>query len=59
MLVRPQYRVCYSCGRRYAWNPDVGQMSCPYCAGKKRPEGALKRILGSIWRKKKEIDYRE
>lgn len=58
MTVVPQYRICQRCGRRYSWNPAAGRMSCPYCNGKIRPEGTLKKILSVLLRKKNKIDYR-
>lgn len=59
MSMMPQYRTCQQCGRRYAWNPSVGKMACPYCTGKAHPESTLEKILGVFLRKKREIDYHE
>lgn len=34
MTIKPIYKTCPICLRKYSWNPDIGQMWCPYC-GKK------------------------
>lgn len=31
MTIVPMYKICPRCKRRYAWNPDIGRMWCPYC----------------------------
>ena len=31
MTVMPMYKRCPKCKRRYSWNPDAGNMWCPYC----------------------------
>lgn len=31
MTYMPQYKICSKCKRRYSWNPDVGNLCCPYC----------------------------
>ncbi len=31
MTMVPMYKKCPRCRRRYSWNPDAGQMWCPYC----------------------------
>lgn len=32
MSLRPMYKRCPRCKREYSWNPDVGNMACPYCS---------------------------
>ena len=39
MTIVPQYKICPRCKRRYSWNPDIGQMWCPFC-GPKSTAGA-------------------
>lgn len=34
MTIKPIYKTCPICLRKYSWNPDIGQMWCPHC-GKK------------------------
>ncbi|MCD7826048.1 MAG: hypothetical protein LUH14_08820 [Clostridiaceae bacterium] len=31
MTMLPMYKKCRKCGRRYSWNPDVGNIWCPKC----------------------------
>lgn len=31
MTMMPIYKICPKCKRKYSWNPDAGQMWCPYC----------------------------
>ena len=33
MTMLPMYKVCGKCGRRFRYNPGVGDMGviCPYC----------------------------
>ena len=38
----PMYKKCRKCNRYYAWNPSVGQISCPHCMSSKIAEGLLK-----------------
>lgn len=33
MTLIPMKKRCFKCGKLYIWNPDVGQMVCPYCKG--------------------------
>lgn len=33
MTMIPMYKRCRTCGKKYSWNPDVGQFMCPYCLG--------------------------
>jgi len=33
MTMLPMYKRCRTCGKKYSWNPDVGQFMCPYCLG--------------------------
>lgn len=33
MTILPMYKKCSACGKKYIWNPDVGQITCPYCHG--------------------------
>jgi hypothetical protein len=35
MSLLPMYKKSKICGRTYSFNPDVGQMFCPYCAKSK------------------------
>ena len=37
MTMVPMYKKCPRCRRRYSWNPDVGQMRCPYCESLGQP----------------------
>ena len=39
MTIRPEYRICPKCKRRYSWNPDVGKMWCPSCGPSLMKEG--------------------
>lgn len=47
MTIIPIIKTCPACGKKYSWNPDVGQMKCPNCLGlgipKKNP---LSELLG-------------
>lgn len=45
MSLLQEYKTCPKCHRKYSWNPDIGQLNCPYClkAGK-----VLGGILGGI-----------
>lgn len=31
MTIMPMFKICPKCKRRYSWNPDAGNMWCPYC----------------------------
>lgn len=31
MTMMPVYKKCPRCNRRFLWNPDTGQFSCPQC----------------------------
>ncbi|MCR5587621.1 MAG: hydrogenase maturation nickel metallochaperone HypA [Lachnospiraceae bacterium] len=31
MTLVPEYRRCKNCGKRFSFNPDVGNIMCPYC----------------------------
>lgn len=31
MKSKPVYKRCPICKRKYSWNPDTGQIWCPYC----------------------------
>ena len=31
----PEWRICPRCKRKYSWDPDVENIMCPYCSGKK------------------------
>jgi Zn finger protein HypA/HybF involved in hydrogenase expression len=33
MTLRPEYKKCPKCGKKYSWNPDVGMRFCPHCMG--------------------------
>lgn len=33
MTILPMFKKCSACGKKYIWNPDVGQITCPYCHG--------------------------
>jgi endogenous inhibitor of DNA gyrase (YacG/DUF329 family) len=37
MTIKPIYKTCPICLRKYSWNPDIGQMWCPYCGKKGIP----------------------
>lgn len=45
----PMYKRCNVCGRRYSWNPDVGQMYCPSC-GSFRQKKALEKWIKILWK---------
>ncbi|MGN0438460.1 MAG: hypothetical protein ACI4F4_08070 [Lachnospiraceae bacterium] len=47
MTMVPMFKTCSKCKRKYAWNPDVGKMWCPYCGPISMPG------LGDLPRKKK------
>ncbi len=56
MSLRPLYKKCPVCKMVYSWNPDVGQMFCPYCTGKKAMPKGLKKIIVKYlnWKKSHE-----
>ena len=31
MTIMPMFTICPKCKRKYSWNPDTGNMWCPYC----------------------------
>ena len=33
MTLIQEKKKCVVCGKLYNWNPDVGNMICPYCKG--------------------------
>ncbi len=33
MSLFPMKKKCENCHRKYPFNPDVGQIACPYCGG--------------------------
>ena len=46
MTMLPIWKTCPLCNKKYSWNPDVGQMLCPYCSGKKeKPENLFEKIF--------------
>ena len=45
MTIVPEYRRCKNCGKKFSFNPDVGNFICPYCGsilGKKHLSGLPK-----------------
>ncbi len=47
MTMLPMRKTCSKCHRKYDWNPDVGNMLCPYCYGLgKQKKNILNNILG-------------
>lgn len=52
MTLVPMKRKCEKCKKEYIYNPDVGNIICPFCHGtgivigeKKKPSGFLKRKM--------------
>ena len=41
MTLIPKYKKCPVCKKKYSWDPDVGQISCPRC----RRKEMLKRLF--------------
>jgi len=33
MSLFPMKKKCENCHRKYSFNPDIGQIACPYCGG--------------------------
>ena len=31
MTIMPMFKIRPKCKREYSWNPDAGNMWCPYC----------------------------
>ena len=56
MTIAPMYKICPMCLRKYVWNPDVGQLMCPYCGKKGIPgidELPRKIFKKNVWKKRK------
>ncbi len=49
MTMVPEWRNCPRCRKKYSWNPDVGKITCPYCAEavKNSSESLLSKIFGN------------
>lgn len=59
MSLRPVHRRCPVCKMMYSWNPDVGQIFCPYCIGKKAmPKGLIKLLVKYLNRRKSDEDFK-
>ena len=43
MTMVREWKTCPKCGKKYSWNPDVGQFRCPYCGGLGNIDLLLKR----------------
>ncbi len=41
MSLVADWRICPKCKRKYSFNPDVGNFTCPYCSGKKKPPSLI------------------
>ena len=55
MTMMPVYKRCPICLRKYSWNPDIGQLWCPYCGKKGIPgieELPLKILKKTLWKRK-------
>lgn len=50
MTMVPMWKTCPKCHKKYDWNPDVGNITCPYCHGLGKPE---KNIIEKMLKKKK------
>ena len=50
MSLVADWRICPKCKRKYSFNPDVGNFTCPYCSGKKKPP-TLINILKELFKK--------
>jgi len=33
MTMMPMWKTCPKCHKKYDWNPDVGNITCPNCHG--------------------------
>jgi len=38
LTIVPMFKRCPKCKRKYLWNPDIGQMRCPYCGSLGMPD---------------------
>lgn len=45
MTIVPIWKICHKCHKQYSWNPDVGQMFCPYCSGLGKKSATLLDII--------------
>lgn len=41
MTMVPMWKRCSKCHKKYDWNPDVGNFSCPYCHGLGLPKKGI------------------
>lgn len=53
MSMVPEWKKCPVCHKKYSWNPDAGNLTCPYCHGLPDPKKEmLKKIFGKFTDKK-------
>lgn len=51
MTMRPMWKTCPKCHKRYSWNPDVGKIACPRCYRRK----GIKELINIITNREKEV----